>query len=289
VTLIVPFISQDFVALASDRRITWLIGGAPTKWEDTENKAIVVAGHFLMGYTGFARLGNVKTEQWVVEKLQGVDPSSDFRLLATQAESAVKAMHLPLKRSGHAFVAVGYGALKSKGTGELEALAITVSNAVGDSEYGEWHPKPTFSIRRTPSLASPDDFRLNAFGMPPPRAEMDKAVDLIRRYRKRHRDRALGVLQLMVDLIRRQAERCDGVSKDVSVSVLPRGAVPATAVTAPVASGLVVDPIQSLTCMFVPSGSSTDKAEVYIPAIVAPGFMVRGGEIWTEKPPWWSA
>jgi hypothetical protein len=57
VTLIVPFISEQFVAVASDRRITWLIGAAPARWEDTENKAIVLAGHFLMGYTGFARLG----------------------------------------------------------------------------------------------------------------------------------------------------------------------------------------------------------------------------------------
>jgi hypothetical protein len=37
VTLIVPFISEEFVALASDRRITWEIGGASTRWEDTEN------------------------------------------------------------------------------------------------------------------------------------------------------------------------------------------------------------------------------------------------------------
>src|SRR5436190_4683981 len=75
VTLIVPFMSREFVALATDRRITWQIGGASGRGEDTENKAIVLAGH-LMGYTGFARLGGLKTEQWVVEKLGGVDPPS---------------------------------------------------------------------------------------------------------------------------------------------------------------------------------------------------------------------
>jgi hypothetical protein len=52
VTLIVPFMSHEFVALASDRRITWKIGGASKRWEDTENKAIVLVGQFIMGYTG---------------------------------------------------------------------------------------------------------------------------------------------------------------------------------------------------------------------------------------------
>src|SRR5438034_6380312 len=72
VTLIVPYMSQEFVALVSDRRITWEIGGATQQWEDTENKAIVLASQFLMGYTGFARLGEVKTERWVADSLAGV-------------------------------------------------------------------------------------------------------------------------------------------------------------------------------------------------------------------------
>jgi hypothetical protein len=133
VTLIVPFISEEFVALASDRRITWEIGGASTRWEDTENKAVVLAGHFLMGYTGFARLGGVKTEQWVVEKLVGVDPSSYFSVLAAEAEPVVRAMKQPLERSGHAFVAVGYGRFRTD-PAALHASAVTVSNALGDGQ-----------------------------------------------------------------------------------------------------------------------------------------------------------
>jgi hypothetical protein len=286
-TLIVPFMSHDYVALASDRRITWQIGGASSRWEDTENKAVVLAGHFLMGYTGFARLGQVKTEQWVVEKLGGVDPTSYFSVLAAETEDAVKALRQPLERSGHAFAAVGYAAVREEGSGELNPFGVTVSNALGDGEYGTWAPAAEFVARRIPPVLRQDDFRLNAFGMCPPRHVLDETVDLIRRYRKRHPGRVLGVLQLMVDLVRRTADRWESVSKDVSVSVLPRSAVPATEVSMPVSGGLLLDPIETLTCMFVRDGNAVEQANVYGPATVAPGFMTFGAEIWTTKPPWW--
>jgi len=288
VTLIVPFISEEFVALASDRRITWQIGGASKRWEDTENKTVVLAGHFLMGYTGFARLGGVKTEQWVVEKLVGVDPSSYFGVLEAEAEAAVRVMKEPLERTGHAFVAVGYGRFRTD-PGAVHPTAVTVSNALGDGEYGRWAPVPQFSAQRIPPLRGPDDFRLSAFGTPPPRRVVDETVDLIRRYKKRHPGRALGVLQLMVDLVRQVAAGSDGVSRDVSVSVLPRAAVPADAVQMPVVSRLVPEPIETLTCMFVPEGSNAEHAEVYVPASVGPAMASFGGEIWSKKPPWWKS
>jgi hypothetical protein len=286
VTLIVSFISEEFVALVSDRRITWQIGGASTKWEDTENKAVVLAGHFLMGYTGFARLGGVKTEQWVVQKLVEVDPGSYFSAMATEAELAVRHMKQPLERSGHAFVAVGYGRFRAD-PDALHALCITVSNALGDGEYGRWDPAPQFSVERTPVLSGPDDFRLNAFGTVPPRQIVEELVDPIQHYRRDHPVSVLGVLMLLVDLVRRVAAADDRVSKDVSVSVLPRAAVPADAVRTPVVSGLVSDPIDGLTCMFVPEGTNPQGPAVYAPATVGPGMATHGGEVWNTKPPWW--
>ena len=190
------------------------------------------------------------------------------------------------ERSGHAFAAVGYGALRAEGSGELRPFGVTVSNALGEGEYA-WAPAKEFVARKTPPLLREDNFLLNAFGMSPPREVIDDTIDLIRRYSKRHPTRVLGVLQLMVDLVRRTADQCEGVSKDVSMSVLPRTAVPATAVAMPVASGLLLEPIETLTCMFIPDGTAVERAAVYGPAIVLPGLMMRGAEIWTTKPPWW--
>jgi hypothetical protein len=92
---------------------------------------------------------------------------------------------------------------------------------------------------------------------------------------------------MLVRVVRRVASASETVGNDVSVSVLPRIAVPAEAVAAPVGRGLVADPITELTCMYVPGDADVEDAEVYVPATVSPTIAMRGGEIWTTKPPWW--
>jgi hypothetical protein len=208
-TLVLTFFSDQYVVLASDRRVTWFDQeGIPRRREDTENKAIVLCGHFLMGYTGFARLDDKKTEQWVAETLAGIEPSQYFSLLVERAGTAVarirQAHKVRMEASGHAFVAVGYGSFR-RAPDRLEACGITVSNAL-DESYGSWQPRQAFSATRTPLLSSTTDFRLGAFGAPPSHAALSDAVDLIRRYRKRDLSRALGVCQIMVNLIRATAQ-----------------------------------------------------------------------------------
>jgi hypothetical protein len=117
---------------------------------------------------------------------------------------------------------------------------------------------------------------------------LEETVDVIRRYRKRHPGRMLGVLQLIVNLVRGVAEMNNGVSKDVSVSVLPRQAVPATSYSMPSTSGLLSDPIRELTCMFVPARDDVEQATGYGPATVCPGGAMFGAETWATKPPWWT-
>ncbi len=286
-TLILAFISPEYVALASDRRITWTTRGVLQDTEDTENKAVILCGHFLMGYTGLARLGAVKTEQWVVERLVNVtDPSDYFHVLEGEAEAAIRAIRQPPEDKGHAFVAVGYADVRGSTTGEREPVGVVVSNATSPGGYGVWSPRESFHITRTPPLIGPDDFKLAALGGgSPPRAVMEEAIDLIRRYRKRRdRSHALGVLQVLVGVIRRVAERNEVVSADVSVSVLPRVAVPALDVSTPLAG--TTDPIEKLTCMFIPNDRSIDSAIVYGPATVCPGVATRGSEVWTgDRPP----
>jgi hypothetical protein len=282
-TSILPFISNQHVALASDRRITWLIGGATQGSEDTENKAIALCGHFLMGYTGFARLGGVKTEQWIVDTLADVtDPSQYFRVLSTQAAGAVRSLGLPQDRSGHAFVAVGYATRRGDPPTQREAVGVTISNATGGG-YGVWRPRDAWEITRTSWLKSDDDFRLGAFGIVPDRRAIDQAIDAIRRYRKRDRDRIVGVVRTMIRLIRSIDN--DGVSEDVSVSVLPRSAVPASEISIPL-TGLR-DPVQKLTCVYAPADREAETAIAYPPASVCPGLATHGDEIWSRKPPWW--
>ncbi len=284
-TLILAFISEEYVALASDRRITWTIGGARDRTEDTENKAVVLCGHFLMGYTGFARLGGVKTERWIVETLSDIpDPSDYFRVLSVEAQRAVAALKQPRARSGHAFVAVGFAAKRGDPPHKREAVGVTISNASGGG-YGVWRPGPTFEITRTPPLVGPDDFRLGAQGIVPPRAQLEEAIDVIRRYRKRDRSRITGIAQVLVRLIRSVTD--EQVGDDISVSILPRAVVPAPTVSIPF-HGLR-DPVDELTCVFVPKDRDAESALAYSPATVCPDLATFGGEIWSgdRPPPWW--
>ena len=283
ITLILAFLSDEYVALASDRRITWIIGGARNRTEDTENKAVVLCGHFLMGYTGFARLGGVKTERWIVDTLAHVaNPSDYFRVLAAEATQAVAAMKQRRERSGHAFVAVGFAAERGAPPDQKAAIGVEISNATGGG-YGRWNPRPTFDITRSPPLAGPDDFKLNAQGIVPPRKRLEEAIDVIRRYRKRDRSRIVGVAQVLVGLIRSVTD--DRVGKDISVSVLPRNAVPASEVSLPF--GGLKDPVDELTCIFIPEDRDANSAIAYSPATVCPGMAAFGGEVWDRQPPWW--
>lgn len=272
-TLIVSYISEEFVALVSDRRVTWIEDGVPVRWEDTENKAIVLGWQFVMGYTGFARLGGVPTDRWVIDTIGDAHPRTYFEVLASEATTAVKAMGEPLESSGHAFVAVGYAPEADDPT-TPHPLAVTVSNALGRGKYRAWDPTPEFSVREI--RLPPDNFKIGAHGMSPPRGVVEETIDHIRRYRKHHPDRTLGVLQLLIDLVRRTAEESEGVSKDVSVAVFPRRAFPARGLMMPTSSGLLVDPIDELTCIFVPERASAERGEVYGPATVSRGERTHG-------------
>jgi hypothetical protein len=289
-TLIVTYISDEYVILASDRRATWLDkDGKPLRHEDTTNKAIVLCGHFLMGYTGFAQLGGVSTEQWVGTSLADLDVSQYFGALTQKSEAAIKQIRretgLKLKDCGQAFVAVGYGSFHDT-PDSLQAVGVTISNAVGD-RYGSWQPREDFKATRTTPLSGRNDFRIGAFGAAPKEAALREAMDLIRRYRKHDISRVLGVCQVMINLIRETADKNeDGlIGKDISVSVLPRTGVPALDVSIPKAG--ITDPVGNLICAFTPSDGNVEHAVAYSPATVCPQMATFGGEVWATKPPWW--
>lgn len=268
-TLIVAFISDDFAVLASDRRITWQIGGAPGQWEDTENKVAVLDGHMLLGYTGFARLDGQRTEEWILEKLAEADPDQYLPLLEAETAKAIARLRLPLERSGHAYVATGYA--RDLQTGELRPCMREVSNALGG--LSPWLPRPHFTTADV-NLEG-DKFKVRCYGTKPPRALQDETLDLISRYLKRHPKRILGVAQLMVGLIRRVADMDVHVGLDVSVSILPRGAVPADTVSMQAIS----EPVTELVCGFVPSGHDVDDMRIIGPAMIWPGLAMYGMEI----------
>ena len=263
VTLITSFLTKDFAVLASDRRVSWQEDGITVLTQDAENKAAVLCGHLLVGYTGFARLDGQRTDEWIVEKLSGVPYEQYLNVLAAGTEAAVRRMRLPLSRSGHLYGIVGFARMSGEES-PLVPVGFEVGNVLG-SPPGKWVPAQMFKIR---PFVLPDahDFVIATY---PQQAAslMTKYVDLVARYRKRHPDRILGVVQLMIALIREAATDPASrnlISRAVSVAILPRSAVARLGIRV----GSVRDPVTDITCFSVDEDATVPT--VYGPAVVCP-------------------
>jgi hypothetical protein len=126
VTLIAGVLTDEYVALISDMRVTRLAGRRIISQEDTDTKSIVLGGQFLMGFTGLARIDGLRIEAWISPVLDGVPTENYFEVLRQKIEEAFlragQAGRIP-----HAFLAVGYGSLKP---GEaVQPLSVTISNS----------------------------------------------------------------------------------------------------------------------------------------------------------------
>jgi len=126
VTLIAGVLTDEYVALISDMRVTRLAGGRIISQEDTDAKSIVLGGEFLMGFTGLARIDGLRIEAWISPVLDGVPTENYFEVLRQKIEEAF----LRVGQAGripHAFLAVGYGSLEP---GEaVQPLSVTISNS----------------------------------------------------------------------------------------------------------------------------------------------------------------
>ena len=125
-TLIAGVLTNEYVALISDMRVTRLAGGRIISQEDTDTKSIVLGGQFLMGFTGLARIEGLRIEAWISPVLDGVPTENYFEVLRQKIEEAFlqegQAGRIP-----HAFLAVGYGSLEP---GEaVQPLSVTISNS----------------------------------------------------------------------------------------------------------------------------------------------------------------
>jgi hypothetical protein len=66
-TLIITTLADDAVTQTSDLKLTWPDGSV---FEDTSIKSTIVVcrdAKFIVGYTGLAMIGNVRTDHWLVE------------------------------------------------------------------------------------------------------------------------------------------------------------------------------------------------------------------------------
>lgn len=284
-TLIVGVVTEKFAFLVSDRRITWFDDRAePVGFEDSENKAILLNGNFLMGYTGFARLGHsdsrpdgIETDFWTAEVLAHSQPEKYFVDLRDAISKEVSRIAVAPHLKGHAFLAVGYSSID----GRIVPTYATVSNALAEG-YGTWKPTSVFKASGTgmPNADTdpPDAGRLlmAAVGIVPPKEIAATYVEQIQALLRVDDSKIVPCIEVVIEMVRAVAANEQGVGADVSISVLPRASV-GSGYFMVSASG-IADPIDEPIAGYAPAGSGVDSAKTYNPLLISPGMVIGGGE-----------
>jgi hypothetical protein len=146
-TLIMGCITREYAVLVSDRRLTWHAPGRTihrTPSEENRNKAVLLCGHFYLGYTGLAAIFGTDTDQWLAELLVSqADPSTYFRTIADESTRVFSRLRGDKRQ---AYMAVGWSPTREEA--ELQLFAVLITNYLAD-DGRTWLPKARdeFTVR----------------------------------------------------------------------------------------------------------------------------------------------
>jgi hypothetical protein len=218
VTLVLSYVSNDFVVQVSDRRLSR--GGEPLPTEF--NKAVVWCGLAVIGYTGFAfvdrrqRQPDDQVDEWIMEQLYRRD-SVESVLTVLEAESPAWVNRMPGAWRAQAYSVVGWAPQRDRGVVPFSAV---VSNFHDDQ--GRVSNATTADFTRLLACPPPMPWFVGQVGEPLSLAEI--------RTMKKALDRLIGetvapdrVANVLVQIVRMVAARVpERVGGAVMVSCLPR-------------------------------------------------------------------
>lgn len=279
-TLIIGVLTEQYVALVSDRRTTWKVGTRITRQEDTDTKTFNLCGQFLMGFTGLARIDKWRMERWVADVLGKVPPEQYFTTLTDEIRKTFDRLGISGKQL-HAFLAVGYASPQPEAA--IEPVCVTISNYLDDSNNlvaaalgprFRMHIEPLgnrrqlvraagWTIRDTTMKALTHRMRIVARGQP--------------------ENPALSAGPLVMALRDAARRSNNSVGENVLFASLPKIAFGATGV----AVGQI-DYRRHSAAMYIPAGRRPNEGTIYVPAIINPqirmiGLKVTPGVV--SKPP----
>jgi hypothetical protein len=265
--------TNECVVMVSDRRLTNADTGEVIT--GIENKALILSGHLMMGYTGIARLGGVPTIEWVIGKLAGKQLTENFRVLETESASAVRSF--PQKYRQHAYLAAGW-LLDSKN--EYVPVAFITSNFIQPNGTMLSKAAPNFTTFKVLLPHSNAVVVLSAGARVPDTLKI-AACRTIRRYRKQNRYRPQGIVQILGDALLSVAGANNSVGRDVMVTSFPRAAAPITEIV------MAFHDRSWETQLIARYVGQDSQVMQYVPAMVSADLANYGAEVWTERPPWW--
>ena len=248
-----------------------------TRQEDTDTKTFNICGHFLMGFTGLARIDGHRMERWVVEVLSGVEAADYFKVLTDDITAAFRRLG-HTGRIPHAFLAVGFA--RDRQTGDLRPLSIIISNSFdSDGNFSVSSVGDAFQLRAEP-LGNRRQL-VRSVGWP---VADDTASTLDYRIRVAARGEplnpALTVAPLALAIRDTARTSQDSVGESILFTSLPKKAVPAPHV----ALGQVNMQDEPAAIFLAENVRHPRKADVYAPALICPNLMMIGLTVSTEGP-----
>jgi len=265
-TLIITALSENVAIQVSDRRLTLNNGSID---DDLAIKAICVScvdASFCIAYTGLAKIGSRRTDEWVVDYLASINAgelgfTELFDSLQKQVASTFRGLRHLGRVRGITFAFAGCGR-----PGPFMGLLSNVEDGKGnwlrdidDNFQAGFYVRNDKPMRKLDLMINGTENAIETF---------DAAIPEIR---KRYLDKSPEkIVAVLVQLIRKAAEH-----PKVGY-MIGRNCMSA-----------IVNPTGDFSCQDYPE---KDSPQQYMPHLILRGAVYKGPQMWTGSgaPPWWT-
>lgn len=220
-TLVISAVTPWYVLQVSDRWVTSLLTGA--LMDSTANKAIFFGNRMAFGFCGLANLAGMRTDEWLVNFLDGLPKNVSLPDMASQiaqaAELALNKMSVNKAFRHLSFIGVGWD--RNTVDGGLQGVVYQIDNYFDDSYRLLDKPLPHFRVG--PITLGPRESGWISRGVPLSPQEKKSLHRKFVACARRH----LGpspVIRIFSDLIREKASTSSSVGKDLMFVVIPKTA-----------------------------------------------------------------
>lgn len=284
-TLITFVLTEHYVVLASDRRITrFRSNGSIYSQEDEAMKTFVINGQLLLGYTGVAEFDGVPMDRWLSETLSGVHPNDIPRVLASTMESFYGS-HPPLAGIPHHFRAAGFAVDNTTGVATVPS-GFEIGNADWREKNGKVRAENIGSFGSRVNFFGNRRQAVGAVGYPYSLQSLQALEGKVRfAIRANPLDPSL-VFEHLVRFTRQVARNSGGmVGETVIITALPRVAVPMKGISVSVPlvqEGVKPATVSELSSLTFPDGAGDPTA--FLPGFIYPNFQAVDFKIEVAPP-----
>lgn len=273
-TLVIPFVSDEFAMLVSDRRFTHPDG---TLGDDDGNKVVVYNRCHCFAYTGLTGINGKPTDIWLADVLATLRVAPLRPAIAkvrTEATRAFRQMSLPARLKRHAFVGIGWWRLQPMNL--KRPVMFLISNFhVPD---GTLLPEAEDDFSAWITVLGPRcPFRWDAIGQPISREFVVEATRLFRRMGRR-RMSANAVWKVTSSVISQTAGHNPAVGHGLLGVCIPLASLtkPDFRMTAPLDGVPRFDPSE---VSFLDILARNPKFVLHAPTVVDSGVVTHGLKI----------